>query len=76
MAQRLRPKPKPQAAVADDSLSYDDLCELEHVSRRTMDGLRAKGLGPRFYLVGRQLRCTRGEHARWREKLMARGVGL
>jgi hypothetical protein len=59
----------------DDLLSIRDLCASEHISRRTLDGLRAKRLGPKFFRIGRLLRTTRQERERWRAEMMAKGDG-
>jgi hypothetical protein len=49
-------------------LTVDEFCSLEKISRRTFDGLRARGEAPRFFLIGRQIRITRAARAAWREQ--------
>jgi hypothetical protein len=70
---RSRAKPKPQLADDEASLTKDELCALEKISRRTLDGICAKGLGPRFYMLGRQFRVTREERERWHKERMKEG---
>lgn len=75
------PQPKPTRSRAqptpdpDSLLSIDDVCASEGISRRTLDGLRAKGLGPKFFRIGRLLRTTRQERERWRAEMMAKVDG-
>jgi hypothetical protein len=74
----LQPKGKPARAKpatpppippdADSLLSVDQFCASEGISRRTFDGLRARGEAPRFFLIGRQIRITRASRAAWREQ--------
>jgi hypothetical protein len=63
------PTPKPQIPPpSDDSLTVSEFCALEKISRRTFDGLRARDEGPRFFLIGKQIRITREAREAWRAK--------
>jgi excisionase family DNA binding protein len=49
-------------------LTIGELCQLEHISRRTLESLWARGEGPAFYRAGKQIRIRRQAREEWRIK--------
>jgi excisionase family DNA binding protein len=51
--------------MTDDFLSVQQLADWLGVPRRTIDGWRYRGVGPRGYRIGRHVRYRRAEVEAW-----------
>ena len=67
-----KPANKPAKPIPpdDDSLlSIAQFCQSEGISRRTLDALRQRRDSPKFFRIGHQLRITKAERERWRQRM-------
>jgi hypothetical protein len=60
--------------VSDPSLTINEFCEAEHVSRSMLYELWREGQGPRFYLNGKHRRITQRARLDWQREREAAAI--
>ena len=58
----------PAAAVPDPTLSVQEFCVAERISRSALYQLWREGRGPRFYKLGRCRRITHAARLDWQRE--------
>jgi hypothetical protein len=59
------------AIINDQSLTINQFCAAENISRQTLYTLWARGKGPRYFRVGADRRISAEARREWREQLEA-----
>jgi len=60
--------------MAERSLSIDEFCEAEGITRAFFYKLKDKGQAPVTYNIGRLVRVSPDAHSAWRAALEAKAV--